>query len=84
MIWITSIGLFAAFCTTVAFLPQVCKIVRTKQTKDISLLMYTTFVAGVFAWLVYGLLIRDIPLLVANAITFLLSGWVLILKIKYE
>lgn len=78
------VGLFAAFCTTWAFLPQVIKILKTQETKAISLSMYSVLVTGILLWLVYGLMIKDIPLIVANGITFILSGVVLILKIRYK
>ncbi|MGD1075695.1 MAG: SemiSWEET transporter [Thermodesulfovibrionales bacterium] len=81
--WITTIGLLAAACTTLSYLPQVVKIIRTKHTKDISLLMYLILGTGLFLWFVYGLLLRDLPILIANGITFVLSLGVLILKMKY-
>ncbi len=83
MTWITFIGLFAATCTTIAFLPQVIKVVKSKHTKDISVRMYLIFIIGLLSWLTYGILIQNIPLILANAITFLLAGWILVLKIKY-
>ena len=79
---ITLIGLIAATCTTISFLPQVIKSWKTKKTKDISLPMYLIFVSGVFLWLVYGLIIKDIPLIGANAVTFALALAILILKIR--
>lgn len=84
MNWVTIIGLIAATCTTIAFLPQTIKSIKTKQTKDLSLAMYTILTIGVFLWLVYGLLTRDLPIIVANTITFLFSAAILILKIKYK
>ncbi|MGH9811215.1 MAG: SemiSWEET transporter, partial [Terriglobia bacterium] len=51
---ITAIGLLAAFCTTVAFLPQVIQTWRTRSTKDLSLPMFSIFTTGIFLWLVYG------------------------------
>ena len=74
---ITLIGLVAAFCTTIAFLPQVVKTWRTRSTKDISLWMFLVFTTGIFLWLVYGVIIRDVPLIAANGITFVLSGTIL-------
>lgn len=74
------IGSIAAFCTTVSFLPQVAQIVFTRQTAGISLPMYILFVSGIALWLLYGLLRQDSPLVVANAITLLLSGTVLWFK----
>jgi len=83
MNWIIIIGLVAATCTTISFVPQVAKIIKTKGTKDISLLMYAIFTTGLFLWLVYGLIIKDIPLILANAISLTLTTIVLILKIKF-
>lgn len=77
------IGLLAATGTTIAFLPQVLKSWKSKHTKDISLPMYLIFTTGVFLWLVYGYMISDLPLMLANFITLLLAGSVLFLKLKY-
>ncbi len=79
----TFIGLAAAFCTTIAFLPQVIKTWRTRSTKDISLAMFLVFTTGIFLWLVYGVIIRDVPLITANGITFLLSGTILYFKLRH-
>ena len=81
MPWITIIGLLAAACTTIAFLPQVIKTVKTKKTKDISLLMYVILTTGILLWVVYGLLTIDLPIILANSITFVLALIVLMLKI---
>ena len=80
---ITVIGLIAATLTTVAYFPQAIKIARTKKTDALSLGMYITATIGVFLWFTYGLLIKDIPLIAANAITCVLTAYILILKIKY-
>jgi len=78
----TFIGLMAAVCTTLAFVPQVLKSWRTRDLSGISLPMYTIFTVGVLLWLVYGILIQDWPVIVANAITALLASAVLLLKLK--
>ena len=62
------IGFFAAFCTTIAFLPQAAKVWKTKSTKDISLYMFIIFTIGVLSWLIYGISISDLPIILANAI----------------
>jgi MtN3 and saliva related transmembrane protein len=80
----TLIGLAAATCTTLAFLPQAIKVIRTKQTKGLSLVMYSIFTLGVFLWLVYGILVKDPPLIIANIITLILAAIILIMKIKYK
>ncbi len=78
------IGFFAAFCTTIAFLPQAIKVFKSKSTKDISLYMFLIFTIGVFSWLIYGVIINDIPIILANAITLILSFFILVFKIKYK
>ena len=79
----TAIGLLAALLTTAAFLPQVLHTLATRDTRGISLRMYVIFVAGVLLWLIYGLLMRDLPLILANAITLVLAGAILILKLRH-
>jgi MtN3 and saliva related transmembrane protein len=79
----TAIGLLAALLTTAAFLPQVLHTLATRDTRGISLPMYVIFVTGVLLWLIYGLLTGDLPLILANAITLLLAGAILYLKLRH-
>lgn len=79
----TLIGLLAACATTFAFIPQVAHTLRTRDTRSISLGMYSVFTAGVVLWLVYGLLVRDVPIIAANAVTLVLAGAVLACKLRY-
>jgi MtN3 and saliva related transmembrane protein len=79
----TLVGLAAAFCTTIAFLPQVIQTWRTRSTKDISLAMFLVFTTGIFLWLVYGVILRDVPLIAANGVTFVLSGTILYFKFRH-
>ena len=76
------IGYLAAFLTTISFLPQVIHTLKTKDVSGISLLMYSTFVAGVFLWLIYGILIKNQVIIVANFVTFILAGTVLWMKMR--
>ncbi len=76
------IGFVAAFLTTASFIPQVIHTLKTKDTSGISLLMYSMFVAGVFLWLIYGILIKNNVIISANIVTLILSGTVLAMKIK--
>ena len=76
------IGSVAAFCTTIAFVPQVIQSWRTRDLSGISLPMYAIFTLGVALWLIYGLLNHDWPVIIANAITVFLAGVVLLLKLK--
>jgi MtN3 and saliva related transmembrane protein len=84
MNYLLLLGLLAATLTTVAFVPQLIKVIKTRSTHDISLAMYIVVCTGVLLWLVYGLLVHDTPLIVANAVTFVLAGTILILKIRLK
>ena len=77
------LGLFSACLTMFAFLPQLIKIIRTKHTKDLSLFMLIMLEIGISGWLVYGILISDPPIIVANSVSVTLLTITLILKIKY-
>ncbi len=81
--WITIIGFAAAICTTASFMPQALKTIRTKNTSGISLSMYWLFTVGTLLWLSFGLLTNNIPVTVANAVTFLFAAIILFYKIKY-
>lgn len=78
---IKNIGLIAACLTTISFLPQVLQVLKTKNTKSISLNMYIIFVIGVLMWLTYGILIKDLPIILANLFTGVLSSTILYYKI---
>lgn len=77
------IGLVAGICTTGAMLPQVYKALKTRNTRDISLLMYILLSMGIFLWFVYGLLLKEVPILLANGISFVLAVMVLMLKLRH-
>lgn len=83
MDWITVLGLAAAFLTTISQLPQALKTIKTKHTADISLTTYLVLTIGVLVWLVYGLLVSDVPLIAANAVTFLLTSTIVVMKLRY-
>jgi MtN3 and saliva related transmembrane protein len=77
------VGLGAATLTTVAFVPQVWRSLKTHDTRGISLSMYAVFTSGVALWLAYGLLLGDLPIILANIVTLALALAVLVLKIRY-
>lgn len=76
-----TLGYVAAFLTTMSFVPQVWRSWRTRDLSGVSLPMYCMFTLGVALWLGYGMTISSLPVIVANALTLLLSSIVLILKI---
>lgn len=84
MDWIKILGLLAALCTTIAFLPQAIKIIRTKDTSSISTAMYSLFTIGTLMWLVYGIFTHNIPVILANAVTFIIATIILFYKLRQK
>ncbi|MHB8667925.1 MAG: SemiSWEET transporter [Burkholderiales bacterium] len=77
------LGAIAGVLTTVAFVPQVWGVWKTRSTRDISLGMYLVFTTGVGFWLAYGLVLGAWPIIVANLVTLILTGTVLVLKLRH-
>tara|TARA_B100000212_G_scaffold169230_1_gene127318 strand:- start:505 stop:771 length:267 start_codon:yes stop_codon:yes gene_type:complete len=77
-------GYFAALLTTLAFLPQLIKTLKTKKAEDVSLITLIMFLTGVLSWIIYGYRISSTPILIANIITFILNLLILIFKITFS
>ena len=82
--WITLLGFAAGTLTTISFVPQVHKAWRSKRCDDLSLGMLLAFGLGVFLWLIYGLVLHDWPIILANAVTLALILALLWLKARYR
>jgi MtN3 and saliva related transmembrane protein len=76
--------LVAAVLTTGSFVPQALLTLRTRDVSGISLGMYSAFTAGVALWLGYGLMLRDWPIVLANAVTLVLAATILVTKIVVD
>lgn len=76
------IGLVAGALTTFSFLPQSIKAIKSKETRDLSLPMLIMLEVGVIVWLIYGILINDIPLIAANSVSLIFVTITLIMKLK--
>lgn len=74
---VTVIGVIAAFCSMASFVPQAWKIIRTRETKDISAGMFSLTVAAFAFWCVYGALQAEWPLIVSNGVCLALSAFIL-------
>jgi MtN3 and saliva related transmembrane protein len=79
-----TIGFISATLTTIAFIPQVVRVWKTKSARDVSLGMYALFNTGVALWLYYGLLIESWPIIAANSITLLLAGAIMVMKVVFD
>jgi MtN3 and saliva related transmembrane protein len=84
MVNIEYVGFIAGFCTTIAFFPQLIKIIRTKEVESISLLMYIIFCTGLALWISYGFLKNSYPIVIANSLTLLISIAIIALKLEYN
>ncbi len=76
------LGYIAGFLTTVAFLPQVVKTIRYRSTKDISLSMYILLCTGITLWIAYGFWLGALPVIIANGVSLVFAGIVLLYKIR--
>ncbi len=77
------VSAIAATLTTVAFVPQAIHIIRYKETRAISLQMYVIFATGVSFWLLFGLMIWNWPIMIANTITLALALTIISMKLRY-
>jgi MtN3 and saliva related transmembrane protein len=78
------IGYVAATCTTLSFLPQLIRVLRLRSTREISLGMFLIFSVGTALWLIYGFYLHSMPVMVANAVTFLLAMSILVMKLRFD
>lgn len=76
-------GYLAAFLTTISFVPQAMRTLRTRHTKSISLLMYSLFTTGIAVWLTYGIMLGNWPIIAANVVTLGLASTILAMKLRY-
>ena len=84
MDYITIIGLSAAAMGGISLFPQVLKVIRTKSTKDISREMFLLLAGSIFLWLIYGILLKDLPIIIANFFGFIQTLIILFFKIKNQ
>jgi MtN3 and saliva related transmembrane protein len=80
----TEVGLVAGFLTTIAFVPQVLQIWRTKSAKDVSLPAFLAFTLGVALWTLYGWMNRELPIVIWNAVTLVLALAIVAMKVRYR
>lgn len=76
------IGIVASILTTLSFLPQTIKVIKTRNTNSLSLMMYSVFVIGILLWLLYGILLGNLPIILANIVTLPMVMTILAIKIN--
>ena len=80
----TTLGLIAGTLTSIASIPQLVKTVRTRHARDISIWQPLLLSIGVALWLIYGILIHDMPLILANIVPLICNILLTILKVHYR
>jgi MtN3 and saliva related transmembrane protein len=81
---VNAIGLMAAACTTISFVPQLIRVWRLRSAREISLVMFSVFSVGTFLWLLYGICLHAFPIILANAVSLGLSLAILALKLRFD
>jgi len=77
------VGYVAALCTTLCWLPQAIRTIRTKDTKAISLITQSFFAIGIVLWLIYGIALASWPVILSNVVTLPLVLVVVAMKIRH-
>jgi MtN3 and saliva related transmembrane protein len=77
------VGYAAGTLTTIAFVPQVLHVWKTKRADDLHIGTLVIFTVGVALWVVYGIAVRELPVILANAVTLVLQCAIIFLKVRY-
>ena len=80
--YIAIIGYVAGICTATAQFPQAYKVYKTQETKGISLIMYSTLTLGITFWFIYGILLQNLPMILANGVCLPPSFYTLFVMIR--
>ncbi|MCF6344222.1 MAG: SemiSWEET transporter [Devosiaceae bacterium] len=80
---VEAIGMFAALLGTICWAPQTIKTIRTRDTKSLSLGTNLLLLSTVILWLIYGIALNSFPLIIANLVSMILVGIIVVLKLKH-
>jgi MtN3 and saliva related transmembrane protein len=78
------VGFIAGFLTVVSFLPQVIQAWKTKRVKDVSFWMIAILMTAAATWIAYGIMEKDMPVIVTNVASFILQSAIMTAKIKFK
>lgn len=78
------IGIAAGICTAISLLPQLIKIIREKEARNISLFYLVILLAGLSLWIWYGVLKDDLPIIATNVVSLVLNVAIIVMGIKYK
>jgi MtN3 and saliva related transmembrane protein len=78
------IGYLAALLTTFSLIPQIIRVIKLKESRDLSLWTVSALSAGILFWLIHGIVIGDLPVILANGVSLGLSVLMIYLVVKYR
>ncbi|MBK0368360.1 SemiSWEET transporter [Flavobacterium agrisoli] len=78
------IGFVAGICVTISIVPQILKVWKRKKVKDISLKTFSIITFGIALWVVYGILKKDLPIIITNSISLVLNGIMIFFILHFE
>lgn len=81
---VTWIGLIGGFITSVAVVPQVVRTWRTKHARDLSIWQPLLLIVGMLFWLAYGVMLGDMPLIIANSFSVACYLLLIVMKLRYD
>lgn len=84
LIVIEGVGIIAGVLTGISMLPQVIKIAREKKVEDVSIAMIVVLICGICLWIVYGVMRKDLPIIITNLFSLLVNSVLIILRMKYK
>lgn len=82
--YIQLIGITAGIFTSASLMPQLIKTFKSKKAEEISIIMLITLMLGIVLWIYYGILRKDLPIIITNAFSFLLNVILTVLRLKYK
>ncbi len=82
--YIQLVGIVAGIFTSTSLMPQLIKTFKTKTAEEISLVMLITLMLGIGLWIYYGILRKDLPIIITNGFSFMLNVIIIVLRVKYK
>lgn len=79
-----AVGLLAGLLTTISLIPQAMKIWKSRSAADVSLKMFVAFSAGIALWLAYGILMKELPMILWNSVSLALACAILAMKLRFS
>lgn len=78
------IGIVAGIFTSASLLPQLIKMIREKKVEALSVIMFISLMIGLLLWIYYGILRKDLPIIITNGFSVILNICILFFRFKYR